>query len=68
MKSTNPTALRGKPLSGNEHQVSSFAVDQRALHYIVNDTVVETRGLETVWRPPIGECVRLLFSRTVVHR
>lgn len=42
-----------------EEQVSSFALDARALHYVVNDTVVETRGIPVVaYRP--GDVLRMI--------
>jgi hypothetical protein len=48
-----PVSQWGKPMAlRTEEQVSSFALDVRALHYVVNDTVVETRGVPVVaYRP-----------------
>lgn len=67
MKSTNPHALRGKPVRPGEQadQVSSFALDVRMLHFSVADTVVETRGAFPLYRP--GDVVKVLKG-AVFHR
>lgn len=58
MRSTNPKFLRGDRRFDPAQQVSSFAVDPKALHFVVNDTVVETRGQFTDYRP--GDIWRML--------
>lgn len=47
------------------HQVSSFAVDPKALHFAVHDTVVETRGDFPIYRP--GDIWKMLQG-TVFQR
>lgn len=53
-----PVRQWGKPIAkADADQISSFAMDARALHYVVNDTVVETRGVPVVaYRP--GDVLR----------
>jgi hypothetical protein len=48
-----PVAQWGKKVAkADADQISSFAMDVRALHYVVNDTVVEVRGVPVVaYRP-----------------
>jgi hypothetical protein len=48
-----PVRQWGKTLAKtSEDQISSFAMDVRALHYAVNDTVVVTKGVPVVaYRP-----------------
>lgn len=54
-----PVRQWGKKLAKtSEDQISSFAMDVRAMHYAVNDTVVETRGAFKDERP--GDVLRML--------
>jgi hypothetical protein len=58
-----PTLWKRKhtPTQTAPDQISSFAMDVRAMHYAVNDTVVETRGQFKDERP--GDVLRLLRGR-----